>query len=174
MHVQTKASVDSSETSTKLLECRLILTRSSFTGQDPLSCRRVSLLCGVDRFCPSSPRSTTHFDLFCPTPFFSRVPFRLPVTRDLQSKTLCLVSRQNRQRNRLLSVPPYVVLQIRTSTAVEIWWQLLRKGRQTTYSATQFIYNNNNNNNNKQGFTPNGTNNEYAWVHKRVQCSDRW
>ena len=42
-------------------------------------------------------------------PFFqlsSRVPFPLPVTRDLQSKTLCLVSRQNRQRNRLLGGPP--------------------------------------------------------------------
>ena len=43
----------------------------------------------------------------------------------------------------------------------------------TTFSATKFIYNNNNNNN-KQGFTPNGTNNEYVRVHKRVQGSDRW
>ena len=34
--------------------------------------------------------------------------------------------------------------------------------------------NNNNNNNNKQGFTPNGTNNEYVRVQKRVQDSDRW
>ena len=59
----------------------------------------------------------------------------------------------------------------RTSTAVGNWWQLLKKGRRTTFSATKFIYNNNNNN--KQGFTPNGTNNEYIRVHKRVQDSDR-
>ena len=48
VHVQTNASVDSSETSTKLLECRLILTRSSFTGLDPLTCWLVSLLSHVD------------------------------------------------------------------------------------------------------------------------------
>ena len=41
--------------------------------------------------------------------------------------------------------------------------------RQTTFSATKFIYNNN-----KQGFTPSGTNNEYVRVQKRVQGSDRW
>ena len=52
--MQTNASADSSETSTKLLECRPILTRSSFTGLDPLSCRLVSLLFRVDCFCPSS------------------------------------------------------------------------------------------------------------------------
>ena len=34
----------SSETSTNLLECRLILTRSSFTGLGPLSCRLATLL----------------------------------------------------------------------------------------------------------------------------------
>ena len=54
VNVQTNASVDFSETSTKLLEWRLILTRSSFTGLDPLSCRLVSLLSRVDCFCPSS------------------------------------------------------------------------------------------------------------------------
>ena len=31
-----------------------------------------------------------------------------------------------------------------------------------------------NNNNNNQDFTPNGTNNEYVRVHKKVQDSDRW
>ena len=55
VHVQTNSRVVSSETSTKLLKCRLILTRSSFTGLDPLSCRHVSLLSRVDylRPCPS-------------------------------------------------------------------------------------------------------------------------
>ena len=33
--------------------------------------------------------------------------------------------------------------------------------RRTTFSVTKFIYNNN-----KQGFTPNGTNNEYVIVQK--------
>ena len=42
--------------------------------------------------------------------------------------------------------------------------------KRTTFTVTKFIYNNNN----KQGFTPNGTNNEYVRVQKRVQGSDRW
>ena len=33
-------------------------------------------------------------------------PFLLPVTRDLESRTLCLVSHQNRQRDYLLGGPP--------------------------------------------------------------------
>ena len=45
----------SSETSTKQLECRLILTRSSFTGLDPLSCRLASLL-RCQLLLPSVPR----------------------------------------------------------------------------------------------------------------------
>ena len=36
----------------------------------------------------------------------SRVPFHFQSRRDFKSKTLCLVSRQNRQRNRLLGRPP--------------------------------------------------------------------
>ena len=60
----------------------------------------------------------------------------------------------------------------RTSTAVGIWVTAFEERRRTTFSATKSIYNNNNNN--KQGFTPNGTNNEYVRVHKRVQDSDRW
>ena len=67
-------------------------------------------------------------------------------------------------------VPTFCKRINRTSTAVGNWWQLLKKGRQMTFSATKFIYNNNN----KQDFTPNGTNNEYVWVQKRVQGSDRW
>ena len=60
----------------------------------------------------------------------------------------------------------------RTSTAVGNWVAAFEERRRTTFSATKFIYNNNNNN--KQGFTPNGTNNEYVRVQKRVQGSDRW
>ena len=55
----------------------------------------------------------------------------------------------------------------RTSTAVGRWVAALEEGKQTTFSVTKFI-------NNKQGFTPNGTNNKYVRVQKRVQCSDRW
>ena len=104
VHVQTNACVDSSETSTKLLECRLILTRSSFTGLDPLSCRLVSLLSHVDCLCPLSLAN-------CPllSPFVSSLlasPYHLRSRRDLKSKTLCLVSRQKWQRNRLLGGPP--------------------------------------------------------------------
>ena len=56
-----------------------------------------------------------------------------------------------------------------TSTAVGKLMTAFEERRQTTFNVTKFIYNNN-----KQGFTPNGTNNEYVRVHKRVQDSDRW
>ena len=52
----------------------------------------------------------------------------------------------------------------RTSTAVGIWVTGFEERRQTTFSATKFVYNNNNT---KQGFTPNGTNNEYVRVQKK-------
>ena len=58
-----------------------------------------------------------------------------------------------------------------TSTAVGRWVAAFEERRRMTFSETKFIYNNNNN---KQGFTPNGTNNEYISVQKRVQGSDRW
>ena len=57
----------------------------------------------------------------------------------------------------------------RTSTAGGKWVTTFEERRRMTFSATKFIYNNN-----KQGFTPNGTNNEYVRVQKRVQGSDRW
>ena len=76
----------------------------SFTGLDPLSCRLVSLLSRVDSFSPSSLAN-------CPLlgPFVSSLlasPYHFRSRRDLKSKTLCLVSRQNRQKNRLLGGPP--------------------------------------------------------------------
>ena len=58
----------------------------------------------------------------------------------------------------------------RTSTAVGSWVTAFEERKMNDFSATKFIYNNNN----KQDFTPNGTNNEYVRVHKRVQDSDRW
>ena len=59
----------------------------------------------------------------------------------------------------------------RTSTAVGKWLTAFEEERRTTFSVTKFIYNNNNN---KQGFTPNGTNNEYVRAQKIVQDSDWW
>ena len=57
----------------------------------------------------------------------------------------------------------------RTSTVVGRWVTALEEGRRTIFSVTKFIYNKQ-----QTGFTPNGTNNEYVRVQKRVQCSDRW
>ena len=57
----------------------------------------------------------------------------------------------------------------RTSTAVGKWVTAFEERRRTTFSVAKFIYNNN-----KQGFTPNGTTNEYVRVQKGVQGSDRW
>ena len=92
----------SSENSTMLLECRLILTRLPsllWTSSHPTGL--------------SAPVSTGHSRHPSPTllraPFPNSLlafPYPLPVIRDLESKTLCLVLRQNRQRNRLLGGPP--------------------------------------------------------------------
>ena len=94
-----------SENSTKQLECRHLLTPSSFTGPN--------LLC----YCLTAPVSGVN----CPCPWFhanSVCPLLSP-TNSLSCplttsgygeisgpKALCLVSRQNRQRNRLLGGPP--------------------------------------------------------------------
>ena len=70
----------SSETSTKQLECRLILTRSSFTGLDPLSCRLASLLrCPVSTASPRRPSPTAHFSVPL-SHSLTGVPSLLPVT----------------------------------------------------------------------------------------------
>ena len=86
-----------SENSTNQLECRLILTRSSSLSLDPISCWLASLLrCPVSTALVRRPLSDSLLA--------SRYHFR--TRRDLKSKTLCLVSRQNRQRNRLIGGPP--------------------------------------------------------------------
>ena len=89
-----------SENSTTLLECRFIFPHCGWT----LSHADSSLRCLV---------STGHS---ChPSPTAPRAPFSNSLLaflhhfrsrRDLKSKTLCLVSRQNRQGNRLLGGPP--------------------------------------------------------------------
>ena len=56
----------------------------------------------------------------------------------------------------------------RTSTALGRWVKAFEERRRMTFSVTKFIQQTTN------GFTPNGTNNEYVRVQKRVQCSDRW
>ena len=104
VHVLTNASVDSSETSTKLLECRLILTRPSFTGPG-LTHDDWSLCFGVDWSLSSSFANCQLLSSFCLTLWLAS-PHHFRSHRDRGSITLCLVSRQNRQRNRLLGGPP--------------------------------------------------------------------
>ena len=72
----------SSETSTKQLECRLILTRSSFTGRWTLSHADWPLCSGVD--CPyPCPVANCLLELFFQLTLFSR-PLPLPVTARFQ------------------------------------------------------------------------------------------
>ena len=93
----------SSETSTKLLGMPTYPDRSSSLLWTSLI-RMVSLLSGVD--CPlASPFANCLPRVPFPTPF-SRSLTHFRPRRDLESKTLCLGSRQNRQRNRLLGGPP--------------------------------------------------------------------
>ena len=95
---------NTSENSTKLLECRLILTRSSFTGLDPSPPTGLTApVSGVDRPCP-------WFHANSVSSFLQQTLFSRPVTSSSRAeisspKTLCLVSRQNRQMNRLLGRP---------------------------------------------------------------------
>ena len=96
----------SCENSTKLEECCLILTGLPSLLLGPIS-SDWSLCCPVST--PSvtlrRPSPTAFSQFLCPTlclAFSSHFRSR----RNLESKTLCLVSRQNRQRNRLLGGPP--------------------------------------------------------------------
>ena len=56
-----------SETSTKQLECRLILTQSSSLSLDPISCRLASLLRCLVSTAPVRVPSPTASSFFCPT-----------------------------------------------------------------------------------------------------------
>ena len=93
----------SSENSTTLLECWLILTclpsllwtSSHPTDLSPVWCWLVTRVT-LHQLLPRAPLSNS----------LLAFPYPLPVTRDLESKTLWLVLRQNRQRNRLLGRPP--------------------------------------------------------------------
>ena len=94
-----------SENSTKQLECRLILTRSSSLSWalshagSPLCSR-----CSESTASVRVPSPTANFELLFQVS--SHVAFHFRSRREFESKTLCLVSRQNRQRNRLLGGPP--------------------------------------------------------------------
>ena len=94
----------SCETSTKLPGMPTYPDRSSSLLWT-LSHANSSLCCPVSTAHSRHPSPTAFFDFLCPTPF-SRSLTHFRSRRDLESKTLCLVSRQNRQRDRLLGGPP--------------------------------------------------------------------
>ena len=89
-----------SENSTTLLECRLIFPHCGWT----LSHADWSLCCPVSTASVRRPSPTAFLAPVSNSPLASPHLFRS--RRDRGSKTLCLVSRQNRQRNRLLDGPP--------------------------------------------------------------------
>ena len=92
-----------SENSTKQLECRHLYS-ISFTVLDPISCCLASLLgCPLSTASVRVPSPTALSSFSQPTLFFRPLPGRGEIS---SPKTLCLVSRQNRQRNRLLGGPP--------------------------------------------------------------------
>ena len=97
----------SSEISTNHEECWLILTGLPSLLLDSISCRLVSLLSGVDCQLPLSIArrqlpSLSSFDQL----LFLAFPYPLPITSKIAGSGFCLVSRRNRQRDRLLSGPP--------------------------------------------------------------------
>ena len=99
------------EISTKLEECWLILTGLPSLMLESLSCRLVSSLSSVDSNCHSASPVTNCFR-WVSSPN-SRLAFPSYFRSHPRSRvqTLCLVSSQNRQRNRLLGEPPYIVSQ---------------------------------------------------------------
>ena len=94
----------SSEISTKLLGMPTHLDWSSLTAAGLYLMRLVSLLSGVD--CPSaSPFANS--SLWVPSSnSLTGVPLPTSGCVEISGSGLCLVSRQNRQRDRLLSGPP--------------------------------------------------------------------
>ena len=94
----------SSENSTTLLECRLILTRLpsllwTSSHAEWFLCCPVSTGLSLHPS-PTSSSQSLFLILWLTFPSYFRS------RRGLKSKILCLVSRQNRQRNRLLGGPP--------------------------------------------------------------------
>ena len=98
------------------MECRCLLTRSS--SLDPIfSAGLTARVSGVNCPCPwFHANSSADSHLCCPVANSSQLPFpnnslSCPLTTSgyceiSGPKILCLVSRQNRQRNRLLGGPP--------------------------------------------------------------------
>ena len=92
--------------STTLLGMPTYPDRSSSLSLDPISCRPASLLqCPVSTASLRRPSPTALFQLLFPNSLLVSL-YHFRSRWDLKSKTLCLVSRQNRQRNRLLGGPP--------------------------------------------------------------------
>ena len=93
-----------SENSTKQLECRHLLTRSS--SLDPIFSATVSpLRCPVST-APVRGSTPTLVSSFLQPTLFSRLVTSSGHAEISSPKILCLVSHQNRQRNRLLGGPP--------------------------------------------------------------------
>ena len=94
------------EISTIYEECWLILTGLPSLLLDPISCRLVSSLSSVDCQLPLS-IARRELLLWVPSSkCWLAFPYPLPVTSKIAGSGLCFVSRQNRQRDRLLSGPP--------------------------------------------------------------------
>ena len=94
----------SCENSTTLLECQPILI-GLHSQVWTLSHANSSLCCPVSTGHSRHSSPTAFLELLCPT-LWPAFPSYFRSRRDLESKTLCLVSRQNRQRGRLLGGPP--------------------------------------------------------------------
>ena len=96
----------SSEISTSHEERWLILTGLTSLILDPISCQLVSsaVRCRLPTaLLPRpSPTASSGFLLLTPLAF----PYPLPVTSKIAGSGLCLVSRQNKQKERLLTGPP--------------------------------------------------------------------
>ena len=91
------------ENSIKQLECRHLLTRSSLTVAGP-SCHADSRLCyGVRSRPPLSVSPSQLLSAPLSNQLFPRTVTTSGPAEISSPKTLCLVSRQNRQRNRLLA-----------------------------------------------------------------------
>ena len=109
----------SSEISTKLLGMPTYLDRSSLTALDPLSCQLVSLLSGVD-WPLASPFANCI--LWVSLSNSCRVPLPTSGYVEIAGSGLCLVSRQNRQKDHLLGGSPtlgYIV--IRTKKGYQVF-----------------------------------------------------